>query len=134
MSEARGYVGTRTLSVAAAPDQAFALLSDPYRLPQWAPGIAESVAHEHEDVWRLTSASGTRLRAIRTSAAFGVVDFVSPEPGGRGLFIRVLANAGGSELVFSMAFPPGTPQADIDAQMTAIERELQTVRTLLSGY
>ena len=44
--------------------------------------------------------------------------------------MRVLPNAAGSEFLFSLIFPAGTPEELIVQQMTTVEAELRTVRDL----
>jgi hypothetical protein len=119
---------TRTISIGTTPGRVFDYLSEPTHLPDWAPGFASAVTHERGDVWRIQNAGGERRAAIRAARDQGVVDIVSPEAPDRGLFARVIPSPGGSELIFSLSFPPGTGRAQIEAQMETIEQELESVR------
>ncbi len=56
-----------------------------------------------------------------------------PPTTARGLFARVLPNAGGSELVFTLMFSPDTPEGAISAQLTTLDSELSAVRDAVGG-
>ena len=47
--------------------------------------------------------------------------------------MRVLPNEGGSEFVFTLIFPAGTPEDVVAGQMATVESELRTVRELCEG-
>jgi uncharacterized protein YndB with AHSA1/START domain len=125
------HARTRTISIAAAPERVFALVSDGRRLPDWAPAFAGAVTHEHGDVWSVESDRGRLRTLVRAAPAQGTVDIVSADAPTRGLFTRVVPNHRGSELIFSLFFPDGTEPVAIDAQMATIERELRAVRDLV---
>ncbi len=121
-----GRAETRTISVSAPPARVFAYLSDARRLPEWAPGFATSVEHDHGDVWRV--GEDARPVAVKVAADHGVVDFVSADAPNLGLFARVVPNLTGAELIFSLFFPSDADPAAVDAQMAVVDQELQAVR------
>lgn len=123
-----GRAETRTISVAAAPERVFAYLADPRHLPEWAPGFASAVDHDHDDVWRVDSGGEPRRVAVKAAEAHGVVDFVSADAPNLGLFTRVVPNLTGAELIFSLFFPEDADPAAVDAQLAVLEQELRAVR------
>jgi hypothetical protein len=123
-----GRAETRTISVAAPPERVVEYLSDPRHLPEWAPGFATAVDHEHDDIWRVHTDAGPQRIAVRVAAAHGVVDVVSADAPNLGLFTRVVPNLTGAELIFSLFFPDGTEAAAVDAQMAVVDQELRAVR------
>ncbi|WP_285475861.1 SRPBCC family protein [Amycolatopsis sp. NBRC 101858] len=123
-----GRAETRTITLTAKPDRVFDYLSDARHLPEWAPGFAPAVEHEHGDVWRIPDETGPRRVAVKVAKDHGVVDFVSADAPNLGLFARVVPNLTGAELIFSLFFPAGTDPAAVDAQMTVVDQELKTVR------
>lgn len=127
-SFAPGRGETRTLSVAAPPERVVEYLADPRHLPEWAPGFATAVDHEHDDVWRVDTGEGPRRVAVRVAAEHGVVDFVSADAPNLGLFTRAVPNLAGAELIFSLFFPEGTEPAAVDAQMAVVGEELRALR------
>jgi hypothetical protein len=123
-----GRAETRTISVAAPPARVVEYLADPRHLPEWAPGFASAVEHDHDDIWRVHTESGPQRVAVRVAAEHGVVDVVSADAPNLGLFTRVVPNLTGAELIFSLFFPDGTDPAAVDAQMVVVGEELRAVR------
>ncbi|MEV6643641.1 SRPBCC family protein [Amycolatopsis sp. NPDC051371] len=123
-----GRAETRTISVAAAPARVFDYLSDARHIPEWAPGFARTVEHDHDDVWRVQADAGPQKMAVKAAKDHGVVDFVSADAPNLGLFARVVPNLTGAELIFSLFFPEGTEPAAVDAQMAVVDQELEAVR------
>ncbi|WP_329056073.1 SRPBCC family protein [Amycolatopsis sp. NBC_01488] len=123
-----GRAETRTISVSAPPATVFDYLSDGRHLPEWAPGFAPAIEHEHGDVWRIPGEGEPRRVVVRTAKDHGVVDFVSADAPNRGLFTRVVPNLTGAELIFSLFFPGGADPAAVDAQMAVVDEELEAVR------
>jgi uncharacterized protein YndB with AHSA1/START domain len=127
-SFAVGRAETRTVSIAAPPERVVEYLADARHLPEWAPDFAPSVTHERDDIWCVATDAGPRRLAVRTAPAHGVVDFVSADAPGQGLFTRVVPNLAGAELIFSLFFPEEAGRPAVDAQMAVVERELSAVR------
>ncbi|WP_410588219.1 SRPBCC family protein [Amycolatopsis sp. lyj-23] len=123
-----GLAETRTISISAPPAQVVDYLADPRHLPEWAPGFATAVDHDHDDVWRVRSAGGEQRMAVRVAAGHGVVDFVSADAPHLGLFTRVVPNLTGAELIFSLFFPDDTEPSAVAAQMAVVGEELRAVR------
>ncbi|MEV4054853.1 SRPBCC family protein [Amycolatopsis sp. NPDC049688] len=119
---------TRTISIAAPPARVVEYLADPRHLPEWAPGFATAVDHDHGDIWHVHTEGGPRRVAVRVAAAHGVVDVVSADAPTVGLFTRAVPNLTGAELIFSLFFPEDTDPAAIDAQMAVVGEELRAVR------
>ena len=120
---------TRSISIAAPPATVLDLLSDPRRLPDWAPAFASTVEQDGHD-WFIGSA-GAQLRIrVQVSLDHGTVDLLRPEDPSRGARMRVLHNEHGSEFVFTLIFPVGIEKDVIARQMTTVESELRTVRDL----
>jgi hypothetical protein len=105
---------TQATSVAAAPAAVFALVSDPRRLPEWAPGFL---------------ALGVPF-TVRDSAGAGTIDIVVSEHPPAGVFARVLPNGEGSELVFTLILPFEVDDARLASQTATLETELATLRLL----
>ncbi|MGW4063205.1 SRPBCC family protein [Amycolatopsis sp. NPDC004747] len=128
-----GRAETRTISVAAPPARVVEYLADPRRFPEWAPGFATEVDHDHDDIWRVQTESGPRRVAVRVAAEHGVVDVVSADAPNLGLFTRAVPNLTGTELIFSLFFPGDTDPAAVAAQMAVVGEELRAVREHVEG-
>ena len=121
---------TDAIAINAAPQTVRAFLADARNLPAWAPAFAEAVRPDG-DTW-LVSSGGSELRiVVPTSEEHGTVDFVAAADGRLGLFTRVLPNGDGCACVMTIVFGPGTPQEAVDAQMTTIASELETIRSMV---
>ncbi|MEU8638484.1 hypothetical protein AB0C38_40410 [Amycolatopsis sp. NPDC048633] len=123
-----GRAETRTITLTAKPESVVAYLSDARHLPEWAPGFAPAVEHDHDDVWRIPGEGGARQVVVKVAKDHGVVDFVSADDPNLGLFARVVPNLTGAELIFSLFFPEETEPAAVDAQMAVVDEELKAVR------
>ncbi len=121
---------TGATATAAEPASVVALLSDARRLPAWAPGFADAV----------TSAGGSRWRAVKDGREFAVRTAVNPEAGtvdylreiapGRegGAYLRVVPRpGGGSVVIMTLPVPPGTDGAAVGA---ILEEELAALKAL----
>lgn len=124
-----GPCATRSISINTAPQVVFDLVSDPLRLPDWAPRFASSVEPAGQD-WTVESGESKFRIRVLVCPEHGVVDLVRPGDTNRGAFMRVLRNGDGSEFVFTLIFPGGAPDEVIDQQMRTVETELRTVRDL----
>ncbi|MEU4521498.1 SRPBCC family protein [Amycolatopsis sp. NPDC024027] len=123
-----GRAETRTISIATPPERVVEYLADPRHIPEWAPGFATAVDHDHDDIWRVQTEGGPQRVAVRVAADHGVVDVVSADAPHLGLFTRVVPNLTGAELIFSLFFPDGTDPSAVDAQMVVVGEELRAVR------
>lgn len=127
--KALGHAETRSISIAAPPATVIDLLSDPRRLPDWAPAFASAVEPDGQD-W-LIDPGGARLTIrVQVSLDHGTVDLLRTGDPSRGARMRVLHNEDGSEFVFTLIFPVGTTNDAVAKQMTIVESELRTVRDL----
>jgi hypothetical protein len=121
---------TRTRAIAAPPSAVLDVISDPLRLPDWAPGFARSVTPE-DGHWRIDGGGGELLVDMVVFREAGTVDVVRVgDETGAGARMRAIASGDGTELVFTIIFPPGVPDAGVDAQMAVVEAELATVAGL----
>jgi hypothetical protein len=123
---------TRSISIEATPAAVFAFVADPYNLPRWAPGFASEVRPDGER-WIVTSGGAELTIAVLASEQHGTVDLVAGPELNIGAFSRVLPNAGGSEYLFTLFFPGGTPEDAITAQMDVVDEELRTIRALVTA-
>jgi uncharacterized protein YndB with AHSA1/START domain len=117
---------TRQISIDAPPGAVLDLVGDARTLPRWAPDFATSVRPDGEH-WVINDQAAIDVVVDRTR---GTVDIVSVEDPRRGAFTRVVPNASGSEYLFTLFFPDGTPEDAVTRQMATVERELRTIRGL----
>ena len=104
-------------------------MADPQRLPEWAPAFARGVEPDG-DAWLIDTGEGQARITVRVSSEHGTVDLLSATDATRGAFSRVVHNHDGSEYLFTLFFPDGTPESEIARQMATVEDELEAVRAL----
>jgi hypothetical protein len=123
---------TRSISIGAPPAAVLDVVAEPRNLPRWAPEFARAVRADGDD-WLVDSGAGELRIHVRVSRELGTVDLLRPgAPGGGevGAFARVIANGPGSEFLFTLLFPPGSSDADIERQRVIVDEELRNVRAL----
>lgn len=118
-----------SVSIDAVPSAVFAFVSDPYLLPQWAPGFAERVRADGEH-WVVTNAEGDKRVRVRIDTNARTVDFLHPHIE-RGAFSRVVANGNGSEFIFVDYLPLAATTQEHATRQREISEELAAVRQLL---
>ena len=122
---------THAISIAAPVEIVFDLVSDPTRLPRWAPAFARTVRQDG-DAWIVDSGERQARIRIRASREHGTVDFllVCASAVEVGAFSRVVPNRCGTEFVFTQFFADGTSERDLEDKRAVIAMELQIVRAL----
>jgi Polyketide cyclase / dehydrase and lipid transport len=123
---------TRSISVAAAPQAVFEFIADARNLPRWAPGFAEAVRADG-DRWVVTQGEIELQIAVVASAEQGTVDLLRGPDLSIGAYSRVIPNTAGSEFLFTLLFPEGTPDEAVAAQMDVVDGELRTIRELVEN-
>ena len=123
---------TRSVAIPADPDAVFAFVADPRNLPRWAPGFASAVRPAGAD-WIVTSGGNELTIAVVSDPIRRTVDLLGGERRTTAVYSRVIANAEGSEYLFTILFPHGTPEAAVTAQMEVVDGELRTIRDLVAG-
>jgi hypothetical protein len=123
---------TKTIAIAASPDQVVDFLADPMNLPRWAVGFAKSVRREG-DGWVVTTGGGEMTVRIVADRKLGVVDFyMSPAPGVEAMAAsRVVPAGSGVEYVFTQFQAPGTPDDVFVKNVQAVAHELTVLKALL---
>ena len=117
---------TRQISIPAPPEKVLDIVGDARALPRWAPNFAETVTPDG-DHWIVNGELHIDLRVDRD---LGTVDILRIEQPTTGAFSRVVPNGDGSEYLFTLFFPDGTPEEAVTKQMTVVEEELRTIRAL----
>jgi hypothetical protein len=118
---------TRSIGIASPPAVVHAYLADARNLPAWAPTFAPRIRRDGGN-WAVTAEDREFTIDVLAEPTSRSVDIVSARDHSRGLFTRVLPNAEGSELVFTLLFPPDTPKQAIAAQLLTLDSELAAVR------
>jgi hypothetical protein len=116
-----------SIAIASPPAVVHSYLADARNLPAWAPTFAPRI-HRDGDSWIVTAEDREFSIDVLAEPRSKAVDIVSASDHNQGLFTRVLPNAEGSELVFTLLFPADTPEPAINAQLLTLDSELAAVR------
>ena len=127
---------SRTLSVSIdrSAEQAYDFLSVPENFPRWASGLAGSLRHVDGE-WVAETPNGPMKIRFSERNAFGVLDhWLSPHAGAE-IYVpmRVVANAGGCELVFTLFRLPGMTDEKFAADVEWVTRDLAAARRVLEA-
>jgi hypothetical protein len=110
-------------------------LANPTNLPRWAQGLAASITPADDGTWVASSPMGTVRIRFAARNGLGVLDHDVTLDSGVTIHnpMRVLPNAGGSEVVFTLFHRPEMTQAELDADAVAVTRDLQALKTVLES-
>lgn len=129
-------LAARTLSVniECPPGRVYEFVVKPQNLPQWAGGLCQSVSLS-DTGWLVQTPQGTMQIRFAEKNIFGVLDhYVNPAPGVEVYVpMRVLPNAGGSTLVFTLMRQPEMSDADYARDLQLVERDLRKLKELLEN-
>jgi hypothetical protein len=121
-------------SIARPPADVAAFAGDPANLPQWASGLSSGIRFEDGD-WVTDSPMGTVAVRFAPPNAFGVLDHEVVMPEGTTFHnpVRVLPNADGSEVVFTLFQLDGVDDEALDADAETIRADLERLRSILEN-
>lgn len=124
-----------TVSIDRPPTAVYELASDPQNLPRWAKGLAGSITRIDDETWLADSPMGKVKVRFADANTFGVLDHDVTLESGVTIHnsMRVLPNAGGSEVLFSLFRRPGITDAEFESDASAVARDLRALKALLEG-
>ena len=121
---------TGSIETDANPEAILEVLSDPRRLPKWAPGFADRIETDETGRWNVTKGDKTFPIDVVEVASARTVDYLREVAPGKkaGAFIRVLPRLrGGSVIVMTLPIVPGTSAEETTA---ILDDELQALTRL----
>jgi hypothetical protein len=117
-----------TQSIASPPAEVVAFAGDPANLPRWASGLSSGIRCSGGD-WVADSPMGEVI--VRFAPAND--DVVMPDGTVFHNPLRVLPNAAGSEVVFTLFRLDGVTDAEFEADAVTIRADLERLRAVLEG-
>lgn len=125
---------SRTISVSIARrwTEVYDFAADPENLASWASGLASALRKVNGE-WIAESSEGPVKVRFAERNAYGVLDhYVIPEPGLE-IYVplRVIANGGGSEILFTLFHQPGVSEEVFARDLELVSRDLAALKALL---
>ena len=126
-----------TIHVSTTIDRAaadvYAYIADPRHLSSWAAGLADQDVELIDGQWIAESPMGRVVVAFVPENDLGVVDHDVTLPDGTTVRnpMRVLANADGCDVVFTVRRRPGMSNGEFASDVDAVTADLATLRSLL---
>jgi uncharacterized protein YndB with AHSA1/START domain len=123
-----------SVSIDRPPDVVYAFAVNPLNLPRWASGLSGSIA-QVDGAWIAEAPMGkVRIRFAERNP-YGVLDHDVTLPSGEVFSnpMRVVQNAGGSEITFTLFRQPGVSDEDFAADARTIERDLKALKRILEA-
>jgi hypothetical protein len=123
---------TLTISIQCPPEQVYAFVSNPERLPHWATGLCKAVRRV-DDEWIVETAEGDLPVRFADPNQYGVLDHVVILPSGDSVHVpmRVVPNGAGSEVLFTLFQLPGMSDERFEKDVGMVRRDLDTLKQLL---
>lgn len=110
-------------------------VSDPRRLSDWAAGLAHRPVEFIDGQWIVESPLGRVVVEFEPANDHGIADHVVTLPDRTSVHnpLRVISNADGCDVVFSVRRQPGMSDAEFADDIDAVRRDLATLRSVLQG-
>ena len=123
---------TLTISIDRPADEVYAFAANIENFPRWASSFVRAVRKTPQG-WVAETTEGTIGFEFAARNEFGVLDqIVRPAPGVEILVpMRVVPNGDGAEVIFTLIQFPGMPDEKFSRDMGMVERDLQTLKTVL---
>jgi hypothetical protein len=117
---------TITCSIERPPEVVYDFASNPENLPRWVRSFCLSV-RKSGDEWQMETPAGWVGIRFAPANDFGVLDHVVRLPDGQSILnpMRVVANANGSEVLFTLFQRPGMPGEQFAQDAAMVEADLQ---------
>jgi len=125
---------TRSVESDASVSAVLTVLTDPTRIPEWAPAFADRVADDHGSGWLATKDAMNFAMRLAVNHDAGTVDYLREVAPGRegGAYIRTFPRPGnGSVIVMTLPLLP-----DVDPTDTAatLNQEMSTLLALVQHW
>ena len=120
-------------SIDRSAEDVYAFASDPRNLSRWAAGLARADGELVDGVWVVESPMGRVTVDFTPSNPFGVLDHAVTLPSGETVSnpMRVMPNADGCDVVFTVHRRAGVSATEFAADQHAVAADLATLRDLM---
>jgi hypothetical protein len=115
-------------------DEVYEYAADPVNVPAWAPGLGSAVENV-DGRWFVETSSGRVGFAFVERNAFGVLDHEVTLPSGEVIHnpMRVIRDAEGSEVVFTLRRLPGMSDEEFARDAEAVASDLARLKDIVEA-
>ncbi|AKS34430.1 SRPBCC family protein [Mycolicibacterium goodii] len=122
--------------VEVPPDAVYAFASDPGQMSRWAAGLAQGELRLTPEGWIADSPMGVVRVSFTPTNTHGVLDHVVELPSGERVYNPMRVVPAGideprCEVVFTVRRRPGMSDEQFDADVAAVQADLERLRALL---
>jgi hypothetical protein len=132
---ARGESRHVSIWIDTSPAVAYAYVSDPSNLPEWAAGLSNGAVRQVDGTWVVSSPMGEATVEFAPENSFGVADHSVRTDGQRFYNPMRIVPDGESEnrceVIFTVRRMAGVSDADVDADAAAVAADLRKLREIL---
>ncbi|HEY5933045.1 MAG TPA: SRPBCC family protein [Kofleriaceae bacterium] len=124
-----------SVAIDKPPAEVYAYAANPANLPRWAKGLANAPVELEGKNLIVQSPMGRVTVRFSERNTHGILDHDVTLPAGETVHnpMRVLPNAHGSEVVFSVFRRPEVDDKKFRADTDAVKRDLQALKALVEG-
>jgi hypothetical protein len=121
------------VSIDRTAEDVYAFASDPRNLPRWADGLAQQDVELVDGRWVVESPMGRVTVEFIPANSFGILDHRVTLPSGESVDnpVRVIPNADGCDVVFSVRRRAGMSAEEFAADQDTVAADLATLRDLM---
>lgn len=123
--------------IGTSPAEAYAYISDPTNLTQWAAGLANGEVRNVDGAWVVSSPMGEVRVEFAPANAFGVADHTVRLADGQTFYNPMRIVPAGDrgqwcEVMFTVRRLPGVNDGAFEADVAAVTADLETLREILA--
>lgn len=115
-------------------DEVYSYAANPANLPTWAPGLGTSVENV-DGQWFVDTPAGRVGFAFAGPNEFGILDHDVTLPSGAVIYnpMRVIADGGSCEVVFTLRRQAGMSDEDFGRDAALVSADLRRLKQVLEG-
>jgi hypothetical protein len=121
--------------IGTSPTVAYAYVSDPRNLPEWAAGLADGAVRQVDGAWVVSTPMGDATVEFAPENSFGVVDHLV-RANGKQFYnpMRIVPDGEVEhrcEVIFTVRRLAGVSDEDFEADVAAVAADLRKLREIL---
>ncbi|WP_216635252.1 SRPBCC family protein [Bdellovibrio bacteriovorus] len=122
-----------SITINRPSDEVYQFASNPENLPQWAAGLADATLRKSGNEWITNSPMGQVKVKFVDKNPYGVIDHDVELPSGEVVNnpLRVIKNASGSEVIFTLFRRPNMTEEMFAKDAELVTKDLKKLKSIL---